>query len=93
MFAALIMQSCLQSEDVSKSLGVMKATMFAAGESEPAKEAAVVTAYEVYTSAYLCRPDPAAAAQQMSNRTHYPTLALASMLCKQTSCTACRRSS
>lgn len=35
-----------QIEDVSKSLAVMKATMFAAGESEAAKEAAVVTAYE-----------------------------------------------
>lgn len=32
---------------MSKSLAVMKATMFAAGESEAAKEAAVVTAYEV----------------------------------------------
>jgi hypothetical protein len=34
-------------EEVSKSLSVMKATMFAAGESEASKEAAVVTAYEV----------------------------------------------
>lgn len=39
-----------QIEEVSKSLSVMKATMFAAGESEAAKEAAVVTAYEVRAS-------------------------------------------
>lgn len=37
-----------QAEEVSKSLSLMKATMFAAGESEGAKEAAVVTAYEVH---------------------------------------------
>lgn len=37
----------LQVEEVSKSLSFMKATMFAAGESETSKEAAVVTAYEV----------------------------------------------
>jgi calcium binding protein 39 len=35
-----------QVEEVSKSLAVMKATMFAAGDSEAAKESAVVTAYE-----------------------------------------------
>jgi hypothetical protein len=42
-------------EEVSKSLSFMKATMFAAGESETSKEAAVVTAYEVrQPPAHIC---------------------------------------
>ncbi len=36
-----------QLDEVSKSLAVMKTTMFAAGDSEAAKDAAVATAHEV----------------------------------------------
>lgn len=36
-----------QLDEISKSLAVMKTTMFAAGDSEAAKDAAVTTTYEV----------------------------------------------
>ena len=36
-----------QMEEVSKNISAMKATMFSAGESDTAREAATVLAYEV----------------------------------------------
>lgn len=42
-----------QMEEVSKNISAMKSTMFSAGESDTAREAATVLAYEVRTPLWL----------------------------------------